>query len=1051
MSQGLQAGAAYSIYRLDLRGFDQDVARIRRELADIEEQARRPLPAPRLPSPTAPSGGGGGSGPGNESAAQTLRLAQAQARLQASSGNTAAAIRTLRQALEGMDRSSVAAIRAETQLVQLQQRLVRETTSAATSTRSYAQSFLALAGPLGVATTGIGAFMAVAGRVKEGFELRATLDEQRRSVGTLLGDVERGNQVFAKAAAFGRQYGFTQKEMGEAAEQAADLIRQSNVATEKQLEILGRLASRNTREGFAGAVFSTKELASGDITSIVERFNLGRKAANEMKQAIADGADVFQVLDAQLTRMGVTADVLSNRMQGAAGATRTFAQAQEDLTLALGQLAEGPGVKVLDFLSSFTSTLTNIVSKGDAFAGAASGADAIQARIVGLATSYEDYGKRLSAVNGQVRDEISKTDPVFAALVGSIEQLTPAQFAYAQSLIQTGTAQAQAVQQAQSLTDVARQLSAVQDTASVSNQAAAAALTELSGQILQAAAASPAAADGVLAMASAMASGELGVENFRTALAGLIAHNEAAAQAATTQAAAEQFRAGEHQISVAAVQSNTSATQLNAEALVEQLTKAQESALATQQLSNAQTLLASLGGAVANGQLTAANGALQFANAAGIAYGEALKLIQAQAALAKEKVAIQAQQDFRAGERNPGVRSAAEQRAQAEADRAQARAKEEAAAAERRYQQVLGNTGPELAHLRSELAKTNKGSAEYFDTLTKIEQLEGKGKRKGGGGAKLDDAAKLNNKLLANQEQYQAKAEDAARKHEEALLKIERDFDEKSLAQQRLNEGKKRESRYTFYRSLANAGEDLGEAEAQAYSAAYEQAFAESQKLAQDGQHKLAADRLALRQQQIQQDIEAAKEIAEAEREGNTKRAESLKQLEVLRKDSQAEDLKQLEAGGDQLVNDRLKAIDDENARYEGAQDKNALAAERKAERAVNAAEREKKALGDVNELLAKQNALYGNNSRPATSPPPSSTAVTTPSEGATSSTPAAAAQDAARLTAVVDTAVVGAIETQTRMQEQKFDATIAAIDGVGRRIGDVERAVKALQGRMAS
>src|SRR5262249_48592839 len=54
--------------------------------------------------------------------------------------------------------------------------------------------------------------------------------------------------------------------------------------------------------------------------------------------------------------------------------------------------------------------------------------------------------------------------------------------------------------------------------------------------------ASPEAADGVLAMASAMASGELETENFRAALAGLIAHNEAAAAAAASQADANIYQ-----------------------------------------------------------------------------------------------------------------------------------------------------------------------------------------------------------------------------------------------------------------------------------------------------------------------------------------------------------------------------------------------------------------------------------------------------------------------------------------------------------------------------
>src|SRR6185295_4299536 len=285
-----------------------------------------------------------------------LSHAQALARLQAASGDLTSAERTLSTAIAQSAQGAIGTIRAETQLATVRRQLVDATRTSATSTQSFGSQLLSLAGPLGVATTGIGALIAVGGKVKDGFNLAATLDEQRRTVQTLVGDVAKGSTIFDQAAAFGRKYGFTQREMGTAAAAAAPLIRSSTTATEKQLEVLGQLASLNTEEGFKGAVFSTKELASGDITSIVERFNLSRDAANAMKAAIASGADVFQVLDAQLTRMGVTTDVLANRTLGAAGATRTYAQAQEDLSLALGRLAEGPGVAAIGFLAQFTNT-----------------------------------------------------------------------------------------------------------------------------------------------------------------------------------------------------------------------------------------------------------------------------------------------------------------------------------------------------------------------------------------------------------------------------------------------------------------------------------------------------------------------------------------------------------------------------------------------------------------------------------------------------------------------------------------------------------------------
>lgn len=855
-----------------------------------------------------------------------LQHAQAQARLQASSGNTAAAIRTLQQALEGVDRGSAAAIRAETHLVQLQRRLVQETVRTTSGTRSYAQSLLSLAGPLGVATTGIGAFLAVAGRVKEGFDLRATLDEQRRSVGTLLGDVQRGNQIFAEAAAFGRRYGYTQREMGQAAATAAPLIRTSTTAVEKQLEVLGRLASLNTNEGFSGAVFSTKELASGDITSIVERFNLNRKAANDMKAAIASGADVFKVLDDQLNKMGVTADVLGDRMQGAAGATRTFAQAQEDLTLALGQFAEGPGVKVLDFLTGFTSTLTNILTKGDAFAGAASGADAIQAQLVGLATSYEDYGNRLTAVNQQVRDEIAKTDPVFAALVGSIQQLTPAQFAYAQALIQTGTAQADALQKAQALTDVSRQLSAIQDTASMGNREAAAALSELSGQILQAASASPEAADGVLAMASAMASGDLEVENFRAALAGLIAHNDAAAAAASSQADANIYQseamiqaAAAGQEAAAAMATTSAEIQKSAqESIIDAETKQTQAAVTEalrQKLDDATNAFLSLNPEIDQAGISAL-----------VAAGKLDPIIGQLAALRLQAADAANQVQQLNSTLGGGIGGSAKPLGRLD----------------------RGGGGVLSADAIGERIRNMDQTARIYAHFNGVETRT-RARSKASGKAHVSDQQKLNNELEAQQEKTNTKLEEAAIDHQERLLQIERDFQEKLRQQRRKNEIDKRESEADVLEKLTgsdlNASQNGGQADLARINAQYYADFEASQKAAQQGQAKLSEDILDLAEKRASMELEYAERIDAARAKSDETEIARLETIRDRRRKILDEQQKQLLEDGDAIVNDRNQAEQDEANKYAEQTGKIISASDQAREQKVNNAIRSGKAV----------------------------------------------------------------------------------------------------------
>ncbi len=984
MAQGFQAGAAYSIYRLNLRGFDQDVAAIKREFDAIEQRARQPLSAPRLPS--APSGGGSG---GSQSAQlqrdadAALRLAQAQARLALAEGDSARASSILSTALQTNTAASErASLAVQTQIARI------ESGSGAFQQFGQAagQSLLSVIGPAAAATAAIGALRGVADSVGEAFAFKAGLDQQRAAIEVQLRGVRDTGQVFSQAAAYANRYKLTQQETTDAIQAALPVVRNSKVSMEDILGTFDRLRVRSPEKTFQDAARALSELQAGQVTSIEHLFNVPAADANRMKQEIAGGADAIKVVSDYLTRAGIGMDALAAKTTGAAGALKDVQIAEENVKLAEAQLASGPGLVALDIKARALTGISRLLSSDFSSAG-----QSISGTFQAVTAQAEVYRSTLNRTGSETSAFIAAWNAMSQA---QNEAATQSQNAAA-SLSATEQAEQQAAQ-------AAAQQAAAQQAAATAIANNTALITDQNGRLTEMAAVTREAAEQSL------------LDSEAKALQG----QQTQVLQEQTRFAAEAFMQLHPSISAAGVASLVMAGQLDP--LIGQLVavrlqaqQAQAALLAVANARNAASVQATVdrnraaGGGLSSGETAEREAAFARATqehnkavAAGIE--QTNKRLDAQADAYKK------------------VRDAQEQQVLATGSAAQ--------------QQATLNT--QLERARVTYGEQSVEFVRAQTALKQFQQQQEKGGRKGGGGgAKLSDQARLNNQLLANQEQYQAKSEDEARKHEEALLKIERDFDKKSLEQQRLNEGKKRESRYTFYRSLADASKDLGEAEAQAFSAAYEQAFAESQALAQNGQHKLAADRLALRQQQIQQDIEAAKEIRAAEEEGDTKRAESLRQLETLRKDAQAEELKQLEAGGDQLVNDRQKAIDDEAARYESAQDKNGLAAERKADRAVSAADREKQAIGDVNELLAKQNALYGANGRPTTSPPPSSTTTAPTSEAPAPSTPATTAQDAARLTAVFDAAVVGAIENQTVVLGGKLDTIVGRLDNVERAV----------------
>lgn len=980
----------------------------------------------------------------NRATVEQQRLASEQQRTATASNQAAAAAQRLAteqqrtatataQAAAAQTRAEAAAFR----LAQAQDRAATASQRNASLTRQFADGLkgglVGLVGPAAAATAVIGGLSVAVGTVVNGFQLSATLDEQRRAVGVFVGDVERGNDIFEAAARFGRQYGYTQREMGSAAAAAAPLIRNSATATEKQLEVLGRLAALNSAEGFEGAVFSTKELASGDITSIVERFNLSRDAAYEMRDAIANGADVFEVLDAKLNEMGVTSDILANRMVGAAGASRTFAQAQEDLSLALGRLAEGPGVAVLDFLSAVTSGFANVTSGEGLFGAQITQATNIEASLVAASTSYEDYQSRVAAAKAQI-DTAFANDPigrVIAQQIASFGELLPSQVAYAQALVQTGTSAADAYAKTQQVTDIAQLLATQLNAVGGAGSETGAVLNSLGGRLLELAASGDQGANTALTLAGSFAAGEITAEQFRIVLEAQVGALNTQAQAAANAAALEEQRRGEQNAGMISTQAATQAYQINTQALVQNTQKTLESSLQTQQLSQFQTVLANLSANVANGLITSANAAAILAQQYNITSGEAARLINLQAQLARTQASAAV------GKANEVIGSVGFG-AQLKKDR------EEAAKAEAAYQLVLGNTGPALAEARAELAKTREGTKEYYEALTKVYQLEQQGKPKGGGGAaKLNDQQKLNNTLLNDQARYQDQAEQQARDHAKRLLDIDRDFQERSLEQQRKNEIGKRRGELDYLKAATSSdlNDTSGGAEELArINAQYYADFEAAQAQAQAGNAALSAELVALAGERAKIELDYAEQIAAAKEKRDAAEVARLEALREKERQILDEQQRQILTGGDANVNARNEALTAEQERYEEQQGKGASAAESAADRKIAAAERAGRAIDAETLKLQQQEALLN---RLAASPPPGG-ATTTPSAPTTTTTPNTATAQAGT---VPDLATLA--ESLNTLAGQIAAAITSASGDVVRAQRDTTDAVKSLNGLM--
>jgi hypothetical protein len=456
------------------------------------------------------------------------------------------------------------------------------------------------------------------------------------------------------------------------------------------------------------------------------------------------------------------------------------------------------------------------------------------------------------------------------------------------------------------------------------------------------------------------------------------------------------------------------AAQANAQALVEQSQKTIDAAIQSQNLAQFQATLARLGGAVAGGHLTAANGAAQLANMYGIATSKAYELVFAQSQLA----GIQAKGAVTAAD---GV---AQHTARLEAQGAHYKA---IRAAQEQQTAQIGTAAQKQALLNAQLERARvtygQTSVEFIRADTALKQFQAsqaKAPKGGGGGAvKLSDQAKLNNSLLADQTKYENKSEDETQKYVERLLDIDRDFAEKRRQAEQNAQLSRLDSEASFYDALgALADHGLQ----QVYSAQYEAALLEAEKIAAEKGADVGEAYMKEKEAALKAQATRAQEITEAETEGDGAKAEFLKGVDEKYRKAEERRVEMARQGDDSVAAQHQKALDEETARYDEQVGKVTTAAERAALAKITAAERGGKAVDteklSVDNLVASYEKLGTVSTRGATATTPPTTAPAAP--GATT-TPTAAPVDLSALLSALQgvgaqvTAATQAVERAVR------------------------------------
>lgn len=321
-----------------------------------------------------------------------LRLAQARARLQVASGDAAGAERTLAAALAQVDRTTAQTIGAQTQLVGIQNKLKASADGAKGGATGLVSSLQGLAGAAAAAGVGLSTVVTVVSSFADAFKFKAELDASRASVAVLLDGVRDVPTTFAEASAYAQDFKLTQQELATAMNASAGIMRNSTAPIGDILNVMQRLTVLNPKENIEGAAFALKELQSGDITSIAERFNISRQAANQMKLEILAGGDAVKILDQYLTSVGATSQALTAQLDGPVGKMKDLALAQEELKLAQGEFATGPGLLALEGQINVTRGATRLLTGDFADLSAAAQQNSsvlnTQAGILGIAANF---------------------------------------------------------------------------------------------------------------------------------------------------------------------------------------------------------------------------------------------------------------------------------------------------------------------------------------------------------------------------------------------------------------------------------------------------------------------------------------------------------------------------------------------------------------------------------------------------------------------------------------------------------------------------------------
>jgi hypothetical protein len=332
----------------------------------------------------------------------TLSRAQAVARLQLALGQNAQAERTLSQALQGVTTETTGAIRAQIQLVSIQQRGASSAQAQAASQRQAMDAMRASVSPTQVTTQStnelanamksltaaagvVGVGLGVAQIIQFGkgaIEAANSLEKTESTVNALSGSATRYKQVLAVAQAGQQAYGGSLEENLAGLGTLVNLSNRASVSLSQLDNISRRLAVVDPVQGIQGANIALKEFLSGNnaeaALSLARRFELPRAALADLAKEGTTAQQRLDGLNKLLNEQGITTQVLTDRTKTQAATYDRLGAAALNARDAIGALLAAQGAGAAGDATGALSGVTNLISAYNGLATAHKGvADAV--------------------------------------------------------------------------------------------------------------------------------------------------------------------------------------------------------------------------------------------------------------------------------------------------------------------------------------------------------------------------------------------------------------------------------------------------------------------------------------------------------------------------------------------------------------------------------------------------------------------------------------------------------------------------------------------------